>query len=405
MTAGSASPRLKLAVVVSHPIQYYAPLYRRLAAASELDLTVLFAARIGLDVRRDVKMGVDMAWDTDLTGGYRHRFLAGAESIQTTSFFGIDNPGVRTILADLAPDLVLLHGYAAVTNLKALAWARLHRRPVVMISDSTVDSSTGWLRRMVKRGLAPGLYRQFAAFLTMGDRGEDYLARYGVDPGRMFRVPTMIDAQFWQARADHDARRTATRGGLGLAAGEVMLLVVSKLYAGKRVGDVIAALAGIAATQVRLVVAGDGEQRQALEAAAATAGLNAVFLGFVNIGALSDLYAAADLLVHPAEVEQYGMVVLEAAVAGLPLIVSDRIGAIGPTSIARPGENALVYPCADVAALGAAILELANDPERRARFAGASLRISQDHRGPASVAGVIDACRSAARGLSSGAGR
>ena len=141
------------------------------------------------------------------------------------------------------------------------------------------------------------------------------------------------------------------------------------------------------------MVAGDGEQRAELEAAARAADVPADFLGFVNIDALPDLYAAGDILVHAAEVEQYGMVLLEAAVVGLPIIASDRIGAVGPTSIARPGVNALVYPCGDVGALRTAVIELAGDPRRLAQFASASLAISEDHRGAISVAAVAAACR------------
>jgi len=386
--------RLKAVVVVSHPIQYYAPLYRALAASAEVDLLVLFAAKIGLEVRRDVLMGVDMAWKTDLVGGYPHRFLQGAEQIQHTSFFGVNNPNVGEALAEADPDVVLLHGYAAMTNIKALAWARLNRRPVIMISDSTIDSSVQPLRRLLKRVLARAVLAQFSAFLTLGDRGEAYLGRYGVASSRMFRCPAMIDAAFWRAREDRAARRGAKRRKLGIGDSEVVLIAAGKLYRGKRLLDVIAALKGVKAA-VRLIIAGDGEQRPELEDAARAAGVKTDFLGFVNIDALPDVYAAGDILVHAAEVEQYGMVLLEAAVVGLPIIASDRIGAIGPGSIARAGVNALVYPCGDVAALRAAILDLANDPDRLASFGRASLAVSEDHRGPVSIAGVAAACRAA----------
>ena len=380
--------KIRVAVVVSHPIQYFTPLYRRLAAAPEIDLEVLFASRIGVETRRDVKMGVDMAWSTDLTGGYRHAFLPGADRIQAASFFEIDNPGVGAALAARNPQVLLLHGYAALTNLKALIWARRHRRPVILVSDATLDAGRGWLRRHAKRVLL----RRFSAVLTLSDRGEAYLAGHGVPRSTMFRAPAMIDDGFWQARADKSARRRAARRALGLEDGELALLCVGKLYPGKRVGDVIAALADLE-RPVRLLVAGDGMQRRDLEAAAAKAKVDASFLGFVNIDALPDIYAAADILVHAAEIEQYGMVLLEAAVLGLPLIVSDRVGAVGETSIVRPEVNALVYPCGDVRALRAAILQLADNPERRAELAAASLAVSEAHAGPASVTAVIAACR------------
>jgi glycosyltransferase involved in cell wall biosynthesis len=120
-------------------------------------------------------------------------------------------------------------------------------------------------------------------------------------------------------------------------------------------------------------------------------GIDARFPGFVNIDALPALYAAADVFAHPAENEQYGMVALEAAVIGLPLVLSDETGAIGPNSIARPNENTLVFPRGDVVALTAALRRLQGDDGLRARMSAASLNASQDHAGPKSVAAVLDA--------------
>ena len=124
---------------------------------------------------------------------------------------------------------------------------------------------------------------------------------------------------------------------------------------------------------------------------AARHGLDVEFLGFVNIDGLPALYAAADVFVHCAEIEQYGMVVVEAAVLGLPMILSDRTGAIGPSSIARPGVNALAYPFGDIEALARSIARLRDDEALRRRMGEASLQISLDHSGPASVASVVAA--------------
>ena len=96
--------------------------------------------------------------------------------------------------------------------------------------------------------------------------------------------------------------------------------------------------------------------------------------------------------------------VLEAAILGLPLALSDETGAVGPTSIARPGENAWVFPVGDVGAIAQALARL-REPATHTRMAAASLAISQDHRGPKSVAAVLaaagkgDATRSKAKQL------
>src|ERR1700689_4771921 len=71
----------RLAVVVTHPIQYYAPLWRALAREASLRTHVIFASRIGLEKTFDAEMKAEVAWATDLTAGYSHEFLPEAASI------------------------------------------------------------------------------------------------------------------------------------------------------------------------------------------------------------------------------------------------------------------------------------------------------------------------------------
>jgi glycosyltransferase involved in cell wall biosynthesis len=394
------TPRTRLAIVASHPIQYFVPYYRALAQNAALDVRVLFASKIGIERKLDPEMGVEIAWKMDLTGGYAHEFLVEADRITRTGLRQVNNPSVTAALLRIQPEVVILHGYGMMTMLRALAWCRARRIPAIMTSDSSTHSTGPGLRRLLKLLMMPVLLRQYSAFLTMSERGEDYLASLGVCRRQMFRSPMLLPEQFWSIRQKREAVGAEMRAQLGLRADDVVLLYVGKIYPGKRVGDIFAALQqlrrdGLDLKRVNLIIAGDGEQRTQLEAAAAVAQLPTQFLGFVNIDELPRYYCAADVLVHPAEIEQYGMVVLEAAVLGLPLILSDRVGAIGATSIARPGANALVYGCGDRGALASAIRRLIEEPCRRRRMAEASLRFSLDHDGAKSVASTlaaVDAC-------------
>ena len=380
---------LRLAVVVTHPIQYYAPLWRALAREPSLELHVIFASRIGVDKLLDPLMKTEVAWATDLTGGYSHEFLPEAEGIKQTGFH-VDNKSVGAALKRFQPNAVILHGYGSKTLLRAFVWCKLHGARTLLTADSSAHGAPPGWRRRVKSLVAPLFLRRYDSALTMGDRGEAHWAALGYPRARMFRMPVMIDEAFWAARAARERLRAERRAALGMAPDAFVTLAVSKLSPGKRVGDLVAAVAGLAPGAV-LMVAGDGALRGEVEALAAARGVDARFLGFVNIDALPALYAAADVFAHAGEKEQYGMVVLEAAVVGLPLVLSDETGAIGPTSIARPQENALVFPCGDVAALAQALLRLQEDRALRARMAAASLAISQDHAGPKSVAAVLAA--------------
>jgi glycosyltransferase involved in cell wall biosynthesis len=380
---------LRLAVVVSHPIQYFAPLWRALAAEPALNLHVIFATRVGLEKTYDVEMQTAVAWATDLTGGFSHAFLPEAASFQRTGFH-LDNPSVGAALSRFRPDAVILHGYGSRTLLRGLFWCKLHGVRALLMADSSVElTPPGWRRRL-KRLLLPWLLNRYDAALTMGDRGEAHLAAQRFAPSRMFRTPTMMDAAFWTARRERARLRAATRATLGLDGADFVVLAAAKLSPRKRVGDLIAAAAGLGGV---VLIAGDGEERARLERQAAEQGVDARFLGFVNIDALPAIYAAADVFAHPAEKEPYGMVAVEAAIVGLPLVLTDATGAVGSTSIARPDVNALVYPQGDVAALAQRLRRLRDDPALRAQLAAESLLLSQDHYGEKSVAAVLAAAR------------
>jgi glycosyltransferase involved in cell wall biosynthesis len=124
--------------------------------------------------------------------------------------------------------------------------------------------------------------------------------------------------------------------------------------------------------------AGDGDLRSELQSQASDSIAAVVFAGFVNVDKLPDVYALADVLVFPSSREAYGLSAREAICVGLPLIVSDQIGCVGPSDAARPDFNALVFPAGDTAALARRIVELATDPARMLRMGAASLQVADE---------------------------
>jgi glycosyltransferase involved in cell wall biosynthesis len=76
---------------------------------------------------------------------------------------------------------------------------------------------------------------------------------------------------------------------------------------------------------------------------------------------------------------------------GLPMVISDRVGAVGPTDIARPDQNTIVYPCGDAAALTDALAMLATDDALRYRMGKRSQEIFEDQDVEASVGGLLKA--------------
>jgi glycosyltransferase involved in cell wall biosynthesis len=394
--AGRQKPRL--AIVVSHPIQHFVPFYRALTRDGEVDPTVIYGSRIGLDPYFDEAMNSTIVWKMDLLSGYDHVFLPDAERVSRTGLFDLNSAAVADELNRQAPDVVLVYGYNQLTSLRALWWGRRNKIPVMMISDSELKYSRSRKVELAKRLVVPFLLRQFDAFLTIGDCNEEYYERYGVARRKFFRSPFTIDEErYAAARKSRPELRRKVRSQLSIGESDVVALTVGKLSKRKRPRDILSVARRLKANasdlNLTFVLAGNGSELEAIGRAVEDEGLPIRLTGFINVDELPSYYAAADLLLHPSSNDPHPLVMSEAAAMGLPLVISDRVGAAGPTDVARPGENALVYPMGDLETLAAELRRLAANPARLSAMAARSLDIFEEVNMSRSVRGAVAAVR------------
>jgi glycosyltransferase involved in cell wall biosynthesis len=342
---------MRLGFLISHPIQYYAPIFRELAKAC--DLTVYFAHRQTGEGQASAGFGV--AWDVDLLAGYRSRFLTNvARQPSTDRFGGCDTPDIGKEIADGRFDAFVVPGWGLRSYLQAVRACRRARVPVLVRGDSQLPGKRSAAVRLVKALAYPRMMRRFDGYLYVGQRSRAYFEHYGARPSRLFFAPHCVDNDAFGA-----ARRTSRSPGE-----RARLLFAGKLIERKRPLDLIraAALLQGGGARIEVAFAGSGELEVELKRAAKEAGLGAVFHGFVNQSALPATYAAADMLVLPSDSrETWGLVVNEAMACGLPAVVSDAVGC-GPDLI-EEGATGAVFPLGDIAALADAIgRTLALDP-------------------------------------------
>jgi glycosyltransferase involved in cell wall biosynthesis len=160
-------------------------------------------------------------------------------------------------------------------------------------------------------------------------------------------------------RPDGAVRRLAYVGRLVRQKGVDVLIAAMKLL-----GDRFPAL--------NLAIAGDGDERPALEAQAVQLGLGTriVFVGTLSHDAVYPFLAEADLVVMPSRIESFGLVALEAAQMARPIVAS---AVDGLPEVIDDGQTGLLVPPDDPAALAQAIAALLDDPQR-ARALGAAAR-------------------------------
>ena len=390
------SPRgeVRLGIIATHPVQHFISLYRALAAVPGIELRVFYASRKGLKPYFDAEMNRMLAWKMDLLSGYEHRFLDDIAVPAMNNPQSTSTVAIAAAFADFAPDAVIVYGYGLPLARDAARIGRKAGAKLLMIADSELRQFRSWPRRLLKRIVLPMMYRRIDAFLTVGDENEAYYRHYGVSPRKLFRSPFPIDETAFRAVRDRrDEHRAALRMRLGLPVDALIALFVGKLSHRKRPGDLVdaAILVNHGKNRISAVFAGDGVLRDELQAHAARRGADAHFLGFINVDELPSIYAGSDIIVHPSQSDPHPLICSEAACTGLPMILSDRVGAEGGSDIAQRNVNAIVYPVGDSEALARALAKLADDRALLEKMGRESRRIFDLLDIRRSVAGVVEA--------------
>ncbi len=370
----------KLTVILTHPIQYFAPVYQAISARSHIDLAVIYLTDTGAREYFDRDFGKKLAWDINLLGGYRHRILQPGLERVPKGLWQTYVPGFAKILADEDPDTVLIYGYTRGANWSAWQWARRNKRQILYCSDSVLIRKRASWRLWLKTAVLPWFFKSVDVFLTAGDQNEDYFIHYGVPKSRFLRCPLPVDVTRLRGQSDinRPEARKEFRHSLGIDEKDFVVLQCGKLSNIKRPLDLVKAVVQLRRNGSRAVglFVGTGTQLENLKSYAASSGCsqNLIFAGFVNQSAIAKFYGAADAIAIPSEEEAHALVAAEGAVFGLPIIVSDQVGCVGPTDVARPFKNALVFPCGDINALAQSIDRVMNDKELWRQMSRSSLQ-------------------------------
>jgi glycosyltransferase involved in cell wall biosynthesis len=363
-----------LAVIETHPIQYHAPVYRALATRFDVPVTAIYGSDSSVVGYRDREFGTTVAWDTDLLSGYSARFLSRVADGGARTPQGVSARGLARMLAEVAPQAVLLVGYGSSFDRAAFLTAWRGALPILFRGETTDHAvrrgaTKTWARDQALRWL----YGRCARLLYAGRRSHEHFRRLGCPEERLNFSPYCVDTTPFEADEATRARiRDDVRRRLGVAPEQILLLFSGKLSPRKG-PEILVRAVGEAppALRDRLVLAflGDGELRTALEGLTRRLSVPAHFIGFRGQTELSPLYHAADLLVLPSlHSETWGLVVNEALHHGLPSVVSDAVGCW--PDLVEPGVTGEVCEMGSSHALATALgraLPLIGRVEARAR--------------------------------------
>ncbi len=346
---------IKLAVVSTHPIQYYAPMFRELATDPRLDLRVFYTWSQAEQGRiRDGEFGIDLTWDLPLRDGYAHEFVPNvAPRPDHGRFFGLRTPALVPAIRAFGADAVLVFGWNSASHFGAMR-ALKGRIPVFFRGDSTLIDPQPAARRAVRRALLTAVYRFVDVALAVGSNNADYFRWCGVPDRRIAVVPHSIDVnRFADPTGQGATQASAWRAELGIPEDAPVALFAAK-FLPKKAPLHLAEAFGASPGEAHLVFVGSGEQEPALREIAAR-GPRIHLLPFQNQGAMPAVYRLGDVFVLPSvgPGETWGLALNEAMASGRPVIASSRVG--GARDLVRPDGTGWVFEAGDVAGLAATL--------------------------------------------------
>jgi glycosyltransferase involved in cell wall biosynthesis len=355
----------KLAIVATHPIQYYAPWFARLAQQAGLALRVYYLWDFGVTSKLDLGFQAPVQWDVPLLEGYEHEFVENRSANPgTAGYFGLWNPALPSRVRAWGPDAVLLTAYnfASIGNL-LLRWGR-GDPPLLFRGDSHRLMPRRGMAEAFKRRLIAAVFRRFGGVLYVGSANREYFTLHAVADERLFFSPHAVDNdRFLAAREAAEAGATEWKRSLDIPADHRVILFAGKFEEKKRPLDLLRAFLDARLERASLLYVGSGRQEAELRAAAAGQP-NVFFAPFRNQTLMPTTYAACDVFVLPSfgPTETWGLAVNEAMCMGRPVIVSDHVGCA--RDLVASDETGLVFPAGSVAALADALRDALSDPAR-----------------------------------------
>ena len=358
----TAPAKTKVAVITPSPTPYRVPFFRRLAQCEEIAVKVFF-----LTAKSPTR-----PWQADLDG-FEWEVLRGVSVPMGRRWRYRISPSIISRLRRGRFDCIVVGGYNHFTTEAAIVYAILTDTPWCLMSESHSLKARGAFKVALKRVLLGPILRRMGAAMVTGTLAKEYLQTFGVPAPAIFTVSNIPDVAWFRDAAEAARpRRDELKGRLGVA-GKRVILFAGRLIEEKGIRVLIDAFAAARASRpdLALVLVGNGSRSREFQALVAGKNLADVhFLGFRSQSGLPEIYAAADVFVLPSLSEPWGVVVCEAMACGLPVIVSDRVGA--SADLVEEGQNGFVVEAGDAAALAARIIDVFADDVRRALMAARS---------------------------------
>lgn len=380
---------MKLAIITTHAIQYYAPVFKALAGRG-ISLKVFYTWGAESLQKYDPGFGRNVEWDIPLLEGYRYEFLKNTSpNPGTTHFRGIINPDAIKVIDSFNPDVILVYGWAWHSHLKIMRHYAGKKR-IWFRGDSTLLDAPRGYKKLIRYIFLRWVYRHVNLAFYVGTQNKAYFKHFGMKDAQLKFAPHSIDNNRFSPTGNSEANKI--RKDLNISSAGIVVLFAGKLEPKKDPFTLLEAFEELDDDNVFLLFAGNGVLEEELKRKAAqSAKKNKIlFLDFQNQGTMPAIYGACQLFCLPSvgPGETWGLAVNEAMAAGKAVLVSNKVGC--SIDLVRNGVNGGIFEAGNVKELSDKIKDLTKNPEKLRRMGEASAEIIENWSFNHQVAPILD---------------
>ncbi|QEM11429.1 glycosyltransferase family 4 protein [Mucilaginibacter rubeus] len=314
---------MRLAIITTHPIQYYAPVFKLLSQS--IEVMVFYTWGEEAQQKFDPGFGKTIAWDIPLLDGYPYQWVKNtAPNPGSHHFKGIVNPDLINQVKNWQPDAILIYGWAYNSHLKVIRHFK-NKIPLYFRGDSTLLDGQKGIKNLLRSLVLRWVYSHVNYVFYVGTNNKAYFQKYGLKSDQLFFAPHAIDNNRFEV--DRSQEATNIRSGLGIKPDDRVILFAGKLEEKKSPQMLLDAFLSMGIPNAHLLFVGNGPLENSLKASAADSE-KVHFLPFQNQSVMPAIYQSCNIFCLPSKGpnETWGLAVNEAMAAGRPVLVSDKCG-------------------------------------------------------------------------------
>ena len=317
----------RLAIITTHPIQYYAPAFKLLSESDQIDLKVFYTWGESSIKKYDRGFEKIIEWDIPLLDGYSYEFLQNsAKHLGTHHFNGIINPESIQRINRFKPDALLIFGWGWHSHLKIIRHYK-GQLPLWFRGDSTLLDDKPSVTNILRSAFLKLVYKHIDKAFYVGKSSKAYFLKNGLKEHQLIFAPHAIDNS--RFKADQNIEANIIRQQLNIVDTDILVLFAGKLEPKKNPTILLEAFIKINKANLHLLFVGSGVLEGDLKSKARSSKSNNIyFIDFQNQQSLAVYYQACDLFCLPSKGpgETWGLAVNEAMACGKAVLVSDKVG-------------------------------------------------------------------------------